>query len=88
MPQKLGHMLTRHSTQQILIMQEFSPEITVDPGHTHPTNNITKHQQDHLPAQVKHTGKPRTGNTSKSPLVTHPQNTVALMNRTVTQRII
>ena len=65
-----------------------SPEITVDPGHTHPTNTITKHQQDHLPAPIKHPGKPRTGNTSKSPLMTHPQNTIALMNRTATQRMI
>ena len=65
-----------------------SPEITVDPGYTHPTNTITKHQQDHLPAQIEHPGKPRTGNTSKSPLMTHPQNTIALMNRTATQRMI
>ena len=65
-----------------------SPEITVDPGHTHPANTITKHQQDHLPAPIKHPGKPRTGNTSKSPLMTHPQNTIALMNRTATQRMI
>ena len=65
-----------------------SPEITVDPDHTHPTNTITKHQQDHLPALIRHPGKPRTGNTSKSPLMTHPQNTIALMNRTVTQRMI
>ena len=64
------------------------PVITVDPGHTHPTNTITKHQQDHLPALIKHTGKPRTGNTSKSPLMTHPQNIIALMNRTATQRMI
>ena len=42
-----------------------SPEITVDPGHTHPANTITKYQQDHLPALIKHSGKPRTGNTSK-----------------------
>ena len=65
-----------------------SPEITVDPGHAHPTNTITKCQRDHLPAQIKHPGKPRTGNTSKSPLMTHPQNTIALMSRTVTQRMI
>ena len=65
-----------------------SPEITVDPGHAHPANTITKHKQDHLPAQIKHPGKPRTGNTSKSPLMAHPQNTIALMNRTVTQRMI
>ena len=65
-----------------------SSEITVDTGHTHPANTIAKHQQDHLPALIKHPGKPRTGNTSKSPLMTHPQNTIALMNRAVTQRMI
>ena len=65
-----------------------SPEITVDLGCTHPTNTITKLQKDHLPAQIKHHGKPRTGNTSKLPLITHPQNIIALMNRTVTQRMI
>ena len=65
-----------------------SPEITVDPGHAHPANTIIKPQQDHLPAQIKHPGKPRTGNTSKSPLMTHPQNTIALKNRTAIQRMI
>ena len=64
------------------------PEITVDTGHTHPANTITKPQKDHLPAQIKHPGSPRTGNTSKSPLMTCPQSTIALMNRTVTQRMI
>ena len=65
-----------------------SPEITVGPGHAHPANTITKPQEDHLPSQIKHPGRPRTGNTSKSPLMTHPQNTIALMNRTVIQRMI
>ena len=65
-----------------------SPEITVDPGHAHPANTITKPQEDHLPAQIKHPGRPRIGNTSKSPLMTHLQNTIALMNRTVIQRTI
>ena len=65
-----------------------SPEITVDPGQAHPANIITKHQQDHLPAKIKYPGNPRKGNTSKSPLMTQPQNTIALMNRTVTQRMI
>ena len=36
-----------------------SPEITVDPGQTHPSNTIAKHQQDHVPAQIKHPRKPR-----------------------------
>ena len=62
--------------------------MTADPGHVHPANTITKTQEDHLPAHIKHPGRPRTGNTSKSPLMTCPQNTKALMNRTVTQRMI
>ena len=62
-----------------------SPEITVDPGHTHTINTITKHQQDHLPALIEHLGKPKTGNISKSPLIVGPQNTIALMNRPATQ---
>ena len=65
-----------------------SPEITVDPGHAHPANTITKPQTDHLPVQIKHPGSPRTENTSKSPLMTRPQSTLALMNRTATQRMI
>ena len=65
-----------------------SPEITVDPVHMHPANTITKPQKDHLPAQIKHPGSLRMGNTSKSPLMTCPQNTIALMNRTAIQRMI
>ena len=65
-----------------------SPETTVDLDHTHHANTTTKHPQDHLPAQIDQPGKPRTGNTSKSPLMTHPLNTIALMNRPVTQKMI
>ena len=65
-----------------------SPEITVDPDHTHPTNTITKHQQDHLLAPIGQPGEPKTGNTGKSTLMTHPLNTIALMNRPATQRMI
>ena len=65
-----------------------SPEITVDPGHALPTNTITKPQEEHLPPQIKHPGRPRTGNTSKSPLMTHHLNIIALMNRTLIQRMI
>ena len=65
-----------------------SPVITVEPGHAHPANSITKPQEYHLPAQIKHPGRPRTGNTNKSLLMTHPQNTISLMNRTVFQRMI
>ena len=66
----------------------ISLEITVAPGHAQPANTITKPPKDHLPAQIKQPGSPRTGNTSKSPLMTHPQSTIALMNRTATQRMI
>ena len=31
-----------------LLHAEVSPEIAVDPDHTHHTNTTTKHQQDHL----------------------------------------
>ena len=65
-----------------------SPETTVDLGHTHHANTTTKHPQDCLPALIKQPGKPKTGNTSKSPLMTHPPNTIALINRPVTQRMI
>ena len=51
-----------------------SPEMTVDPGHTHPANTITKPQKGHLPVHIKHHGSPRTGNTSKSPLMSCPQS--------------
>ena len=66
----------------------ISPEITVDLGHTHPANTITKHQQDHLPALIEQHGKPQRGNKSKSPLMTHPPNSIALMNGPATQRMI
>ena len=65
-----------------------SPEITVDPGQAHPANTITKPQEDRLPTQIKHPGSPRIGNTSKSPLMTCPQSTIALMNRTAIKRMI
>ena len=64
-----------------------SPEMTVGPEHAHP-NTITKPQKDHLPVHIKYPGSPRRGNTSKSPLMTYPQSTIAVMNRTVIQRMI
>ena len=65
-----------------------SPETTVDLDHTHHANTTTKHPQDHLPVLIKQPGKPKTGNTSRSPLMTHPPNTIALMNRSATQKMI
>ena len=66
----------------------FSPEMTVGPEHTHPANTITRVQKDHLPFHIKHPGNPKTGSTNKSQLMTCPQSTIALMNRTVIQRMI
>ena len=65
-----------------------SPEMTVDPEHAHPANTITKLQKDHLPIHIKHPESPRTGSANKSKLVTCPQSTIVLMNRTVIQRMI
>ena len=67
---------------------EVSPETTVDPDCIHLTNITTKHQQDHLPALIKQPRKPRTGNIRRSLLMIHHQNTIALMNKPVTQKVI
>ena len=66
----------------------ISPEMTVDPEHTNPTNTITKPHNDHLPVHNQHPGSPRIGSTNRLQLMTHPQNFIALMNRTVIQRMI
>ena len=42
---------------------EISPEMTVDLGHTNPTNTITKPHKDHLPVHNQHPGSPRIGST-------------------------
>ena len=65
-----------------------SPETTVDLDHVHHTNTTTKHQQDHLPAPIEQPGKSRTISTSRAPSMTHPLNTIALLNRPVTQKMI
>ena len=65
-----------------------SPEMTVDPEHAQTANTITKPQKDHLPVHIKHPGSPKTGSTNKSQLKTCPQSTIALMNRTLIQRMI
>ena len=67
---------------------EVSPETTVGLDHIHHTNITTKHQQDHLPAPIEQPGKPKTGNISRSPLMIHHPNTIALMNKPATQKMI
>ena len=65
-----------------------SPETTVDLDHIHHANTTTKHQQDLLPALIEQPGKPKAGNTSRSPLMTHHPSTIAPMNKPATQKMI
>ena len=67
---------------------EISPEMTVDQGHTNPTNIITRPHKDHLPVHNQHPGSPRIESTNRLQLMTHPENIIVRMNRTVIQRMI
>ena len=66
----------------------ISPEMTVDPEHANPTYTITKPLKDHLLVHIQHPGSPKIGSTNRLQLMTHPQSIIALMNRTVIQRMI
>ena len=77
---------THHTTDPHHI--GVSPEMTVGPEHAHPANTITKPQKDHLQVHIKHPGNPQMGSTNKTQLMTHPQSTIALMNRAVIQMMI
>ena len=67
---------------------EVFPETAVDLNFIHHTNITTKHQQDCLPALIEQPRKPNTGNISRSPLMIHQPNTIALMNKPATQKMI
>ena len=67
---------------------EISLEMTVDPEHINPTGTTIDLHKDHLPVHNQHPGSPRIIGTNRLQLMIHPQNTIALMNRTVIQRII
>ena len=62
--------------------------MTVDPEHANPPNTITKPHKDHLPDHIQDPGNPRIGSTNRLQLMTHPQSIIALMNKTVIQRMI
>ena len=66
----------------------ITPEMTVDPEHTNPTNIITKPHKDHIPVHIQDPGNPKIGSTNRLQLMTHPQSIIALMNRTVIQGMI
>ena len=67
---------------------EISPEMTVDPEHINPTSTTTNLHKDHLPVHNQHPGSLRIEGTNRLQLMIHPQNIIALMNRTVIQRMI
>ena len=67
---------------------EISPEMTVDPEHINPTGTTTNLHKDHLPVHNQHPGSPRIEGTNRLQLMIYPQNIIALMNRTVIQRMI
>ena len=66
----------------------ISPRMTVDPEHTNPTNTITTPHEDHPPVHNQHPGSPRIESTNRLQSMIHPQNIIALKNRTVIQRMI
>ena len=66
----------------------ISPKMTVNPEHSNPTNTITNPHKHHLPVHNQHPGSPRIEGTNRLQLMTHHQNIIALMNRTVIQRMI
>ena len=67
---------------------ETSPKMTVDPEHINPTSTITNLCKDHLPVYNQHPGSLRIEGTNRLQLMIHPQNIIALMNRTVIQKMI
>ena len=67
---------------------EIFPEMTADPDHTNPTDNITNQQEDPLQIHRQCLGKIRTEDTNKLQLIIPPQNTTAWMIRIVTLRTI
>ena len=50
----------------------ISPEMTVDPEHTNPTNTIINPHKDHLPVHNQHPGSQRIEGTNRLQLMTHP----------------
>ena len=79
---KTHHITDPHNT-------ETSPVMTVDPDrHINPTSTITNPHKDHLPVHNQHPGSLKIEGTNKSQLMIHPWNIIALMIRTVIQRMI
>ena len=67
---------------------EISSEMTVDPEHINPTSTTTNPHKDHLPVHNQHPGSLRIEGSNRLQLMIHPRNIIALMNKTVIQRMI
>ena len=65
------------------ILPEMTADLNINPG-----SNTTDQPEDPHPPHRHHLGNIRIRDTSKSPLMTHHQNTTAQMTMTVTQRMI
>ena len=65
------------------ILPEMTADLDINPG-----GNITDQPEDLHPPPMHHLGNIGIRDTSKSPLMTHHQNTTAQMTMTVTQRMI
>ena len=78
---KTHHITDPHHT-------EISPKMTVDPEHINPASTTTNLHEDHLPVHSQHPGSLRIEGTNRSQLMIHHQNIIALMSRTVIQRMI
>ena len=67
---------------------EISPKMTVGPEDINPTGITTNPHKDHLPVHSQHLGSLRIEGINRLQLMIHPQNIIALMNRTVIQKMI
>ena len=65
------------------ILPEMTADLNINSG-----SNTTDQPEDPHPPHRHHLGNIRIKDTSKSPLMTHCQNTTAQMTMTVTQRMI
>ena len=73
-------IMTHHTTG-------IFPEMTADLD-TNPKNTNTNQHKDPRPLHKQHLGRTRIGDKSRSPLMTHLQNTTVQMTMIVTQRMI
>ena len=67
---------------------DISPEMTLDPEHINPIGTTTNPHKDHLSVHNQHPGSLKIEGINRLQLIICPQNIIALMNRTVIQRMI